>query len=120
MKATTLQSMVIGIEAMITNFFIPELNNHDVQELWFQQDGATCHTASVTIDLLKDTGRMVELSEICSVIEVAVDLEKHINLEVDSDDGQELLDSHNQELIIDGLIEMHKQEQDTEELESLD
>ncbi|GFW32373.1 uncharacterized protein TNCV_675321 [Trichonephila clavipes] len=34
--------------AMITNFFIPELNNHDVQELWFQQDGATCHTARVT------------------------------------------------------------------------
>ncbi|GFW66383.1 uncharacterized protein TNCV_3433451 [Trichonephila clavipes] len=38
---------------MITNFFIPELNNHDVQELWFQQDGATCHTARATIDLLK-------------------------------------------------------------------
>ncbi|GFV07703.1 putative transposable element [Trichonephila clavipes] len=42
---------------MITNFFIPELNNHDVQELWFQQDGATCHTARATIDLLKDTFR---------------------------------------------------------------
>ncbi|GFX45542.1 uncharacterized protein TNCV_2740791 [Trichonephila clavipes] len=41
--------------AMITNFFIPELNNHDVQEVWFQQDGATCHTARATIDLLKDT-----------------------------------------------------------------
>ncbi|GFW60117.1 uncharacterized protein TNCV_1389301 [Trichonephila clavipes] len=41
--------------AMITNFFIPELNNHDVQELWLQQDGATCHTARVTTDLLKDT-----------------------------------------------------------------
>ncbi|GFX11273.1 putative transposable element [Trichonephila clavipes] len=41
--------------AMITNFFIPELNNQDVQELWFQQDGATCHTARATIDLLKDT-----------------------------------------------------------------
>ncbi|GFT78424.1 uncharacterized protein TNCV_982001 [Trichonephila clavipes] len=40
---------------MITNFFISELNNHDVQELWFQQDGATCHTARATIDLLKDT-----------------------------------------------------------------
>ncbi|GFV35760.1 putative LOC100569746 [Trichonephila clavipes] len=40
---------------MITNFFIPELNNHDVQELWFQQDGSTCHTARATIDLLKDT-----------------------------------------------------------------
>ncbi|GFS93815.1 putative DD41D transposase [Trichonephila clavipes] len=41
--------------AIITNFFIPELNNHDVQELWFQQDGATCHTARATTDLLKDT-----------------------------------------------------------------
>ncbi|GFW28659.1 DUF4817 domain-containing protein [Trichonephila clavipes] len=41
--------------AMITNFFIPELNNHDVQELWFQQYSATCHTARATIDLLKDT-----------------------------------------------------------------
>ncbi|GFY09235.1 uncharacterized protein TNCV_2991531 [Trichonephila clavipes] len=30
-------------------------SNHDVQELWFQQDGATCHTARATIDLLKDT-----------------------------------------------------------------
>ncbi|GFY30888.1 transposable element Tc3 transposase [Trichonephila clavipes] len=41
--------------ATITKFFIPELNNHDVQELWFQQDGATCYTARATIDLLKDT-----------------------------------------------------------------
>ncbi|GFT49621.1 putative transposable element [Trichonephila clavipes] len=41
--------------AMITNFFIPELNNHDVQELWFQQDGTTCPTARDTIDLLKYT-----------------------------------------------------------------
>ncbi|GFU46076.1 hypothetical protein TNCV_2309171 [Trichonephila clavipes] len=40
---------------MITNFFILELNNHDVQELWFLQDGATCHTARARIDLLKDT-----------------------------------------------------------------
>ncbi|GFU47990.1 uncharacterized protein TNCV_4967781 [Trichonephila clavipes] len=46
---------------MINNFFIPELNSHDVQELWFQQDGATCHTARATIDLLKDTfgGRLI-------------------------------------------------------------
>ncbi|GFS62041.1 uncharacterized protein TNCV_2593031 [Trichonephila clavipes] len=41
--------------AMITNFFIHELNNHDVQELLFQQDGAICHTACATIDLLKNT-----------------------------------------------------------------
>ncbi|GFX61846.1 putative DD41D transposase [Trichonephila clavipes] len=42
--------------AVNTNFFIPKLNNHDVQGLWFKQDGATCHTARrATIDLLKDT-----------------------------------------------------------------
>ncbi|GFW91605.1 DUF4817 domain-containing protein [Trichonephila clavipes] len=41
--------------AMFTNFFIPELKNHDVQELWFQQDSTTCHTDRATIDLLKDT-----------------------------------------------------------------
>ncbi|GFV37650.1 transposable element Tc3 transposase [Trichonephila clavipes] len=34
--------------ALITNFFIPELNNHDVRELWFQQD-ATCHTVPQSI-----------------------------------------------------------------------
>ncbi|GFV95047.1 putative transposable element [Trichonephila clavipes] len=52
------QNVTVNVDryrAMITNFFIPELNNHDVQELWFQQDGATCHTARATIDLLKDT-----------------------------------------------------------------
>ncbi|GFV37607.1 transposable element Tc3 transposase [Trichonephila clavipes] len=40
---------------MITNFFLPKLNNPDVRELLFQQDDATCHTARATIDLLKDT-----------------------------------------------------------------
>ncbi|GFU81509.1 uncharacterized protein TNCV_4926401 [Trichonephila clavipes] len=40
---------------MINIFFISELNNHDVQELCFQKDGATCHIARATIDLLKDT-----------------------------------------------------------------
>ena len=39
---------------MITNFFIPELNNRDVEELWLQQDRATCLTARAAIDLLKD------------------------------------------------------------------
>ncbi|GFV72830.1 transposase [Trichonephila clavipes] len=50
-----LEINVVRYRVMITNFFIPELNNHDVQELWFQQDGATCHTARATIDLLNDT-----------------------------------------------------------------
>ncbi|XP_073819568.1 uncharacterized protein [Musca autumnalis] len=41
--------------AMITDYFVPELDGMNVDELWFQQDGATCHTAHVTIDLLKET-----------------------------------------------------------------
>ncbi|GFU11956.1 hypothetical protein TNCV_3265561 [Trichonephila clavipes] len=43
-----------------------------------------------------------------------------MNLEMDCDDVQELLDSHYQELTINELIEMHEQEQDVVELESLD
>ncbi|GFV25130.1 hypothetical protein TNCV_591961 [Trichonephila clavipes] len=47
--------------AMITNFFIPELNNHDVQELWFQQDGASLVYADKpqTLDHLEDNIRRV-------------------------------------------------------------
>ncbi|GFT31134.1 hypothetical protein TNCV_3645321 [Trichonephila clavipes] len=42
--------------------------------------------------------------EIGYVIEEVVNLPRQINLEVDSDDIQELLDSHNQELTIVELI----------------
>ncbi|GFV01257.1 transposable element Tcb1 transposase [Trichonephila clavipes] len=38
------ESMPRRVAALISN-----------NELWFQQDGATCHTARTTIDLLKDT-----------------------------------------------------------------
>ena len=40
--------------AMITNFLWPELNAMDVEDLWFQQDGATCHTANATMALLNE------------------------------------------------------------------
>ncbi|GFT13959.1 hypothetical protein TNCV_2615931 [Trichonephila clavipes] len=61
-----------------------------------------------------------ELDEIGNLIEEVVDLARQINLQVNSDDVQELLDFHNRKLTIDELIEMHEQEQDIEELESLD
>ncbi|GFU99469.1 uncharacterized protein TNCV_4763301 [Trichonephila clavipes] len=44
-----------SLECILVNSRRVELNNHDVQELWFQQDGTICHTARTTIDLLKDT-----------------------------------------------------------------
>ncbi|GFY31465.1 transposable element Tcb2 transposase [Trichonephila clavipes] len=56
--------------------------------------------------------------EIRNLIEKVVGFAREINLEVDSDDLQELLDSHYQELTIDELKEMH--EQHIEELEFLD
>ncbi|EFN77040.1 hypothetical protein EAI_10270, partial [Harpegnathos saltator] len=39
---------------MITNIFWPKLNDMDVDNMWFQQDGATCHTADATMDILHE------------------------------------------------------------------
>src|SRR5215469_12205854 len=39
---------------MITNFLWPELEDMDVDDMWFQQDGDTCHTANETKALLRD------------------------------------------------------------------
>ncbi|GFY74769.1 putative DD41D transposase [Trichonephila inaurata madagascariensis] len=39
---------------MIIDYFWPELEYMDLDSMWFQQDGATSHTAHVTIDLLKN------------------------------------------------------------------
>ncbi|GFX40073.1 DUF4817 domain-containing protein [Trichonephila clavipes] len=40
---------------IIGPYFFKNDEGHNITELWFQQDGATCHTARATIDLLKDT-----------------------------------------------------------------
>ncbi|GFS73559.1 DUF4817 domain-containing protein [Trichonephila clavipes] len=47
----------VGKLEFCVHMFNPLSNNPVLcpQELWFQQDGATCHTARATIDLLKDT-----------------------------------------------------------------
>lgn len=45
---------------MITEFLWPKLNNIDLKDMWFQQDGATPHFANQTIVLLKKN-LMVEL-----------------------------------------------------------
>lgn len=37
---------------MITDFFFPKMNDMDVDDMWFQQDGATCHTSNATIAIL--------------------------------------------------------------------
>lgn len=47
--------------AMLNDFLWPILRNYDISDMWFQQDGATCHTAHATIDLLetKFQGRII-------------------------------------------------------------
>ncbi|GFX57004.1 hypothetical protein TNCV_3701691 [Trichonephila clavipes] len=60
-------------------------------------------------------GKIGEIDNSLSIEEFA-DLPRLINLEVNGDDIQELLDSHNQKTTVDELIEMHEQKQDIEEV----
>ncbi|GFX19870.1 hypothetical protein TNCV_1434311 [Trichonephila clavipes] len=63
-------------------------------EPWSSDEDDTC------------TESVPQPDEIGIVIVEVADFVKQINLEVDSDGGQELLDSHNQELTIDERVEM--------------
>ena len=47
--------------AMIDTFLRTEVENNDLEEYWFQQDGATAHTARLTMNLLREMfpGRLV-------------------------------------------------------------
>ncbi|GFV64666.1 hypothetical protein TNCV_4475661 [Trichonephila clavipes] len=69
--------------------------------------------------LLKMVESVLEPDEIGNVTE-ETDRDIQINLEMDNDGVRELLDTLNQEVAIDELIEIHKQKQDIKELESLD
>ncbi|GFT38846.1 hypothetical protein TNCV_1585431 [Trichonephila clavipes] len=53
------------------------------------------------------------------LIEEVVDFARQINLEVDSEDFQELPDSHHQELTIDELIEMKMEHCEDQTLSSV-
>ncbi|KOC69520.1 hypothetical protein WH47_05463 [Habropoda laboriosa] len=46
---------------MITTFFRAKLNSTNVDDIWFKQDGATCHTSKETVALLKEmfNGRVI-------------------------------------------------------------
>ena len=38
---------------MLNEFLFPEIEEDDMDDIWFQEDGATCNTDNVTIDLLR-------------------------------------------------------------------
>uniref|UniRef100_A0A0K2TJQ2 Putative LOC101238983 [Hydra vulgaris] n=1 Tax=Lepeophtheirus salmonis TaxID=72036 RepID=A0A0K2TJQ2_LEPSM len=49
--ANTLPSTA-NVIAPVTYFLVPQIEAHGLHNIWFQQDGATCHTACSTMDLL--------------------------------------------------------------------
>ena len=39
--------------AMLNEFLFTKIEEEDIGNIWFQQDGATCHTAIATLDVLR-------------------------------------------------------------------
>ncbi|GFX47424.1 uncharacterized protein TNCV_1734111 [Trichonephila clavipes] len=105
----------------ITDFVqvIPECDE-DV-ETWMACDAKDCGFQMLNDDEIVtsiqedsdsvDMKRMKTRTTTTKVVREVDDLAKQINLEVDSVFVQKLLDSHNQELTMDELIEMCEQEQ---------
>ena len=50
--------------AMINEFLLSKIQDCGLADLWFQQNGATCHTAGETIDLLKKIFMNISSQEI--------------------------------------------------------
>ena len=38
---------------MLTEFLFTKIEEQDIGNIWFQQDGAKCHTAEATLDVLR-------------------------------------------------------------------
>ena len=38
---------------MLNEFLFTKIEEEDIDNIWFQQDGATCHTAKATFDVLR-------------------------------------------------------------------
>ena len=38
---------------MLNEFLFTKIEEEDIGNIWFQQDGATCHTAEGTLDVLR-------------------------------------------------------------------
>ena len=38
---------------MLNEFLFTKIQEKDIRKIWFQQDGATCHTAEATLDVLR-------------------------------------------------------------------
>ena len=48
--------------AMLNEFLLSKIEEDDMDDIWFQQDGAICHTANVTIDLMRTVFKNPKIS----------------------------------------------------------
>ena len=61
-------SITIVIGQCWTNFCSPKIEEKDIGNIWFQQDGATCHTAETTLDVLRPVFEDHIISRIADVV----------------------------------------------------
>ena len=40
--------------AMLNEFLFTKMEDEDIDNIWLQKDGATCHTAEATLDVFED------------------------------------------------------------------
>ena len=51
-----LAAVIVPIDryrAMLNEFLFPKIEEEDIGNIWFQQEGAMCHTAEATLDVLR-------------------------------------------------------------------
>ena len=47
---------------MLYEFLFTQFEEEDIDNIWFQQEGATCHTAEATLDILRPIGGPSKIS----------------------------------------------------------
>ena len=47
--------------AILNEFLFTKIEEEDIGKIWFQQDGATCHTAEATLDVLRNISRKADV-----------------------------------------------------------
>ena len=52
-KERPLQSIAIVIGPLLNELLFRKIEEEDIGNIWFQQDGATCHTGEATLDVLR-------------------------------------------------------------------
>ena len=45
---------------MLNEFLFTKIEEQDIGNIWFQQDGCTCHTAEATLDILSPVFEQAE------------------------------------------------------------